>query len=200
MTSTEQRRAALRSRLIDAAEAQIAAGGLSAVRARDLAATAECSVGAIYTIFDDLPALILAVNGRTFSAMGVEISAAVAAVHDQPPAQRLVAMARAYLAFATQHPRRWRALFDIEMSVDSGVPDWYVAALGQLFELIAAPLRDLSPTAPPDRIDMMTRGLFSSVHGIVALGVENRISAVPRARLEEMIAFIIHAASDATSD
>lgn len=199
MTSTQERHAALRERLIDAAQAQITDAGLSSIKARTLATQVGCSVGAIYTVFPDLHTLILAVNGRTFSAMGVEISAAVAAVQDGTPPERLIAMARTYLSFAIANPRRWKALFDIEMSVDSGVPPWYVAAVGQLFELISTPLRDLSPDASEQRIDMMTRGLFSSIHGIVLLGVENRISAVPREGLEEMISFIIHAASDATS-
>lgn len=199
MTSTQERHAALRERLIDAAQAQITDAGLSSIKARTLATQVGCSVGAIYTVFPDLHTLILAVNGRTFSAMGVEISAAVAAVQDGTPPERLIAMARTYLSFAIANPRRWKALFDIEMSVDSGVPSWYVAAVGQLFQLISTPLRDLSPDASEQRIDMMTRGLFSSIHGIVLLGVENRISAVPREGLEEMISFIIHAASDATS-
>ncbi|SOH94137.1 DNA-binding transcriptional regulator, AcrR family [Monaibacterium marinum] len=199
MTSTQERHAALRERLIDAAQVQITDAGLSAIKARTLATQVGCSVGAIYTVFPDLHTLILAVNGRTFSAMGVEISAAVAAVQDGTPPERLIAMARTYLSFAIANPRRWKALFDIEMSVDSGVPSWYVAAVGQLFELISTPLRDLSPDASEQRIDMMTRGLFSSIHGIVLLGVENRISAVPREGLEEMISFIIHAASDVTS-
>jgi hypothetical protein len=38
---------------------------------------------------------------------------------------------------------------------------------------------------------MMTRTLFSSVHGIVHLGLQRRISGVPIARMEEMIAILL---------
>ncbi|MEM6342162.1 MAG: TetR/AcrR family transcriptional regulator, partial [Pseudomonadota bacterium] len=36
---------------------------------------------------------------------------------------------------------------------------------------------------------------FSSVHGIVLLGLENRISAVPEAQLEYMIALLLRSAT-----
>jgi len=37
----------------------------------------------------------------------------------------------------------------------------------------------------------MVRALFSSVHGIVLLGLENRISGVPRERIEDMISQVL---------
>ena len=72
--TTEERREQLRGALIDAAETAIAEGGLSALKARDLARTVGCALGAIYTVFPDLDALILSVNLRTlhlFESIGV---------------------------------------------------------------------------------------------------------------------------------
>ena len=66
----EARKAALKKNLTDLAEAQIAAQGFASLRARDLAKEAGCSVGAIYNVFDDLTALTLEVNGRTFLRLG----------------------------------------------------------------------------------------------------------------------------------
>lgn len=197
--STQDRRAALRTRLTDAAEAQIATDGLASLRARDLAKVAGCSVGAIYTVFEDLQAIALAVNMRTFSTMGGEILAKVRSAETAPPAERMIAMAHAYLDYATRNPLRWKALFEVEMSRDSDIPPAYASALAQLFSLISGPLRELAPEADADRIEMLTRGLFSSIHGMVLLGVENRVSAVPRAQLPDAIAFIIRAGCDATS-
>lgn len=197
-SSTEKRREALRERLVDAAGARIAADGLASLRARDLAADAGCSVGAIYTVFDDLMGVILEANGRTFRDLGAQISAAVAAV-DGAPVERLIAMAHRYLDYAVAHPRAWSALFEVDMSVESDIPDWYLDALGGLFALISGPLREMAPDASDERIDVMTRGLFSAVHGIVLLGVQKRISAVPTAHLREMIEFVIRGAADATS-
>lgn len=185
-----ERKAALREKLVDLAEAQIAAGGLSSLRARDLASKAGCAVGAIYTHFDDLDALVLEVNGRTFSRLGAAVEAAISQARDLPPIRRLVAMSHAYLHFASAHPRLWRALFDVEMTAED-VPQWYVAAMGDLFAFIAGPVGELAPEATPEALDLMVRTLFSSVHGIVWLGLENRISAVPQSELEQMIELLL---------
>ena len=197
--STQDRRAALRTKLTDAAEAQIAREGLASLRARDLAKVAGCSVGAIYTIFDDLQAITLAVNMRTFSNMGGEIMAKVRQAEGAAPPDRMIAMAHAYLDYAMRNPLRWKALFEVAMTRDSAIPDSYAAALRQLFGLISNPLAELAPTADAARIDMLTRALFSSIHGMVLLGVENRVSAVPQPDLPDAIAFIIRSGCDATS-
>ncbi|MDJ1015060.1 MAG: TetR/AcrR family transcriptional regulator [Paracoccaceae bacterium] len=188
---TEQRRGELRERLIDIAESKMRADGIAALKARELAAEAGCAVGAIYNVFDDLTGLILAVNGRTFRRMGEEVSTKVAARPDDPPTERLVTMAKGYLAFAAQNPQLWRSLFDVRMSADANVPAWYLDELGRLFSIIAAPLADLYPEKDAAEIDLMTRALFSSVHGIVLLGLEKRISGVPVDQIERMIEFLL---------
>jgi AcrR family transcriptional regulator len=189
-TKTETRRDDLRTKLTDCAERVIAERGLAALKARDLATQAGCSVGAIYNVFADLNDLVMAVNGRTFQRLGDAVTASIDG-RDLAPQERLIVMSQAYLRFAAGNTRSWRALFDLEMSADSTVPQWYLDALGQLFGLIAAPLQQLYPDWSEAQIDLMTRALFSSVHGIVLLGLEKRISGVPMDRMEQMIAAIL---------
>lgn len=188
---TEKRRAELRERLIDIAEAQTRAEGSASLRARALAEEAGCAVGAIYNVFTDMPGLQLAVNGRTFARLGARVTEAVAQQADAPPVERLIIMAKAYLAFAAEDPKLWRALFEVEMTADSHVPEWYLKDLAGLFAIIAGPLSELDPSADAEEIDIRTRALFSSVHGIVLLGLERRISGVPMARMEAMIEYIL---------
>ena len=188
---TAERRGALRDRLIDIAEVRMRDGGIAALRARDLAAAAGCAVGAIYNVFDDMTGLILSVNGRTFRRLGKDVSEKVAEVAEAPPVERLVTMAKAYLVFAAENPSLWRSLFDVEMSVDQDVPAWYLDELGRLFSIIAAPLAELHPDKSASEIDLMTRALFSSIHGIVLLGLERRISGVPVGQIESQIEFVL---------
>ena len=188
---TKQRKAALAERLIQAAEIRIERDGMRALRARDLARDAGCSVGAIYNVFTDLNALIMAVNGRTFRHLGESVARSVAGAQDKTPNQRLILMSNAYLHFASTHNNLWRSLFDLQMSLDGPVPDWYVQALAGLFTHISAPLSELFPHLDADGLDLMTRTLFSSVHGIVLLGLERRISGVPVERIKEMIAQLL---------
>ncbi len=187
---TEARRTELRDKLIDAAEQIITTHGTNAIKARDLAGMAGCSVGAIYNVFHDLNALIMAVNGRTFRRLGAHVSGALAG-QDIAPQNQLIIMGHAYLDFAASNTLAWRALFDLQMSTEMTVPDWYLAELGQVFQLIAGPLRDIFPDWDDNKIDLMTRALFSSVHGIVSLGLERRISGVPMERIEDMIAVVL---------
>lgn len=186
----QARRQALRDKLIDIAEETIARDGLDAIRARDLAREAGCAVGAIYNVFADIGEIVIAVNGRTFRKLGKAVAAAVKAAPDNPVDQ-LIAMSNAYLQFAVDNPRLWRSLFDIQMSTEQDVPAWYLEELGQLFGNITRPLIRLFPEMSDSELDLMTRTLFSSVHGIVLLGLENRISGVPRDRLEQMIALLL---------
>ena len=189
-SKTEQRRQDLRDKLTDAAESIITTKGAGEVKARELAKLADCSVGAIYNAFGDLNDLIMAVNGRTFRALGSHVSSALDG-HNVPPQQQLIIMSHAYLDFAAKNTLTWRALFDLQMSTDMKVPDWYLRELGQVFALIAAPLRILFPNWDKPKIDLMTRALFSSVHGIVLLGLEKRISGVPMDQIEDMIAVVL---------
>ncbi|MGR3714078.1 MAG: TetR/AcrR family transcriptional regulator [Shimia sp.] len=184
-----ERRVALRVALIDAAEAEIEAGGLSALKARDLAKQVGCSIGAIYNVFDDLHGLVLEVSGRTFKKLGAAVSASYDGT--EPPRARLILMSNAYLYFAAAHPRLWRALFDVQMPTDGPVPEWYLTSLGRLFANIRAPLGELYPDMDDDALGLMTRAMFSAVHGIVLLGLENRVSGVPAEHIRVMIAQVL---------
>ena len=186
----QKKRDDLRARLIDIAEERITKGGISAVRARDLAREAECAVGAIYNVFGDMNDLIMAVNARTFKRVGAHVSAAVAAEPEGHPVNTLITMSHAYLHFARDNTPAWRTLFDLEVSTEEAVPGWYLDELQKVFALIAAPLVRIFPEMSDDDVNLMTRGLFSSVHGIVLLGLEKRISAGPVDQLEHMITFV----------
>lgn len=188
---TEERRAKLAESLVEAAHEIIAEKGLRDLKARDLANRAGCSLGAIYNVYDDLTALVMAVNGRTFRALGERVAASQEGMDGADPHARLIAMSHAYLAFAAENTHLWRALFDLEMPRDSDVPAWYLAELGKLFAFIDAPIAALYPDQPASERDLMVRALFSSVHGIVLLGLEQRISGLPRDQIERMITVLL---------
>lgn len=190
-TKAETRRAALRETLIVAAEQRIRADGVSSLRARDLATDAGCAVGAIYNAFEDMNAIVMAVNGRTFQRLGARVEAAVKAANAAPPTELLIAMSEAYLEFASENSRLWRALFDLQLPDTEDVPLWYRAALERLFAHIAGPVRALFPEQSDTDSALTVRALFSSIHGIVLLGLENRISGVPEVEIKRMIALVL---------
>jgi AcrR family transcriptional regulator len=191
MSKTAERRAGLREQLVDLAAAQIGRTGLAGLKARDLAQEARCSVGAIYNVFDDMTALVMAVNGRTFLRIGAAVTGAVSGHEGEPPERRLILLSLAYLDFAAANHHHWKALFDLELPDDDRVPDWYREGLRALFAHIAGPVRQLFPDLGGRDLELMVRALFSSVHGIVLLGLQNRISGVPRENIRAMIEAVL---------
>jgi AcrR family transcriptional regulator len=179
---TVERRQELRQSLIAAAEGIIAGRGLDALRARELAAEVGCAVGAIYNVFPNLDALILEVNGRTlraFESFLAESGAIAAAGDGGDGVAGLIQLALVYLEFAIAHRGRWRALFDHRLAEGSEVPDWYREEQARLFALVEAPLARLRPGLDRRRLMLLARTLFSGVHGIVSLGLDAKLMALP---------------------
>lgn len=187
---TDKRRADLRASLIDIAETHIIAGGLGSLKARALATEAGCAVGAIYNVVGDLHDLTLMVNARTFKRMGAEIAANT---HGDTPTERLISMSHAYLDFADANQNAWRALFDLDRPEGATAPDWYLTEMGHLFAIIDGPIKDVFTEMTPDDHALMTRALFSSVHGIVTLGLDQASAGVPLPQLRRMIALVLTA-------
>ena len=197
MIATQQdRHAALRERLIDAAERTIAANGLAGLRARDLAREAGCAVGTIYNVFADLDDLILCVGLRTLTMLDAALAAVRLARPDGSPedaADDLVRLALAYLEFAAEHTVRWRALFEHRMSEARALPQWFVDQQHALFAQVERPLVTLVPELDPDARRTVARTLFSAVHGIVALGLEEKLISLPFGDLRDQLAAAVRA-------
>jgi AcrR family transcriptional regulator len=207
--NTLNRRENLKDSLIAAAERTIVSQGLRALRARALADEVGCALGAIYNVFADLDGLVLAVNSRTLAALERELVAAGRAGGDAGHAgdagpgpagevrdhaiARLVSLGAAYLDFAAANTMRWRAVFDHHMPDGRPIPEWYVEEQRRLFDHVEQPLRDLQPAAPAPRRALLARSLFSAVHGIVVLGLEEKLHVVPLPVLREQLAFVVSA-------
>ena len=189
------RRRKLRDALIHAAERTIEKEGLRGMRARDLAQKVGCAVGAIYNVFTDLDNLIFAVNALTLEQLEKTLTVASATSGDpQANAIRsLTHLALAYTDYAATNPRRWRALFDHRMAEDQAVPTWYQAQLARLFVHVEEPLRSLAPQLPPDQRAQLARALFSAVHGIVLIGLEEKLQSVPLSTVREQVTFMVEA-------
>jgi AcrR family transcriptional regulator len=196
---TPERKQNLKMALIAAAERAVAARGLAGLKARSLAAEAGCAVGAIYNVVADLDDLALAVNSRTLAALEEGLTAA-AGVHPVKPAVgaeramgRLIRLAVAYLDFAAANTLRWRALFEHRLPEGKPMPDWYLGEQIRLFGYIEQPLRDLQPGLLPDQLAMLARSLFSAVHGIVTLGLEEKLGVVSLKALRTQTTLIVSA-------
>jgi len=195
MTKALERREKLRSDLILAAEQMIATRGLAGLKTRDLAREIGCANGAVYNLVADVDELILRVGSRTLLRLDAALSAAEGA--DGPsPQETLVRIAIAYCDFAAENLELWRALFEHRMEADKIVPDWSIEDQMQLFRHIYVPLTALFPKRGSEELGITARSLFSAVHGMVALGLEQKLVAVPLPALRKEIAGLVRAMID----
>ena len=196
MANQADRYAALRTRLINAAERTIAERGLAALKARDLAAEAGCAIGTIYNVFEHLDELVLAVGSRTLAMLDAALEAARSRgpySSTEEAIADLVRLALAYLNFAARHQVRWRALFEHRISVAHSLPDWYVEQQRVLFGQVEGPLATLLPGLDDERRRILARTLFSAVHGVVALGLEEKLVSLPLSDLRQQVVAIVRA-------
>jgi AcrR family transcriptional regulator len=197
--TTADRRGELREALLAAVERTVLAHGYQALRARDLARDVGCAVGAIYNVFPDLDALIYAAKGRTLDLLDRELAAAVAAVGASASVtpefatRQLLALAEAYLRFAIDHWQLWRMLFEYHAPAGIEVPVWFREQLSALLSRLDAPMRAIVPGLPEHQRGLIGRALFSAVHGIVTLGLEERIDRLSHAAVAGQVATVVRA-------
>ncbi|GLS87093.1 TetR family transcriptional regulator [Cypionkella aquatica] len=187
----EAQRDALKQRLIDAAEAQIAVGGLSGLKARDVTAAAGCALGALYTAFEDLDRLILQVNSRTLARLGAALQDSVAAV--QGPRAVMAALAQGYVSFAQNNFRLWAALFTHRLPEGIDAPEWHRAEHAVLIAQIIAPLSQLRPDLTGEALRQRAGTVFAAVHGVVMLALTARFVGTPVAQLPGEVAALVEA-------
>ena len=192
MSKALERRTKLRESLILAAERSISAGGLAALKTRELAREIGCANGAVYNLVADVDELILKVGSRTLARLDAALTDAESA-GPASPTETLVRIAVAYCDFAAENLELWRALFEHRMERGKPIPEWAIEEQMNLFRHIYRPLAALLPNRTPEELGVTARSLFSSVHGMVSLGLEQKLIAVPIAVLRREIATIVKA-------
>lgn len=194
-----ERKERLRKALADAAEAIVAERGLGALRARDLAQAAGCALGAIYTAYPDLDALALEVHRRTlalFEAHARDHADPVPASTPGEAVEALVRLSATYLGFAAANRSRWWALFEHRADDRRPLPDWYLAEQARLFQRVEAPLGALRPDLDERDRQLLARTLFSAVHGMVGLGLDEKIVTLPPSVLRDQVETVVRAMAE----
>ena len=167
------RRAKFREELILAAERSIAAGGLAALKSRELAREIGVANGAVYNLVDDMDELILRVGSRTLARLDAALTSAESN-GPASPRETLVRIAVAYCDFAAENLELWRALFEHRMAPGKPVPEWAVDEQMNLFRHIYRPLAELFPkqAAGRTRRDRAQPVLRRARHGAARAGAK----------------------------
>ena len=173
--NTKIRRQKIFENALDSAKMIAESEGLAGLTARRIAKDAGCSVGTLYNVFDNLDALILNLNGRTFDALHDALARVEAGGDPQSAARALM---EAYLRFVRDNGNLWNVVFEHVWPADFPLPDWYHEKIRRLLSLLA---RALAPLFPPGREAMNEQAaivLWSGLHGINSLAAGGKLGIV----------------------
>lgn len=195
-SSTAARREQQFQALMEAAEKRICESGIDSLKARDLATDIGVALGGLYNLVEDMDGLMLRLASRTMKRLDAALSAAADATPLTDPeaaVARLEGIAHAYYAFARENLQLWRALFEMRLK-KATLPEWNISEQLGLIGHIMPPLEVLMPKADELQRAVTGRTLFAAVHGIVVVGLEERLIAVPPQALTGQISWLIGAA------
>jgi AcrR family transcriptional regulator len=168
----------IRALILDAAQEIIEAQGLAGLSAREIARRIGYSPGTIYNMFANLDDVVLNVEARVLDGLDQRLSGVEPGGDGRDTGDRLIRIARAYLAFTQEKPRLWNLLFEHHMPRGTELPAWYQQKLEGLTAQIE---RALAPYFPPGREDerrRAARALWAGVHGITSLSTADKLSVV----------------------
>ncbi|UPJ31453.1 TetR/AcrR family transcriptional regulator [Bradyrhizobium sp. CW1] len=179
----DRKKSRRRQQIVEIARSIIAAKGLKSLKVRDVADAAGCSVGSVYNEFGDFDGVILTVNRETVKELTVRLGQVPA----EDPFRQFYGLAATYLEFFAEHANLLRSLFEHRMEDDRPYPDDILQMVMDAFALMHPPLVRLLPNADDVQIALLSRTLFSAVHGIISLGLEERMVAVPPQMLRQQV-------------
>ncbi len=177
----------VKNKVIEVSRNLLRDGGLAGLQARKIADASGCSVGTIYNLYGNLDTVIIATNTGTLGDLR-EALVKVADLSDSL-AQRLEAVAIAYLDFAVERNNEWRAVFEHRFAEKTVVPDWYRETQTELFAIVEKIL--VPVVVDPVERQEAARALFAAVHGIVALALDEKLRVFERAATERQIRFVV---------
>jgi AcrR family transcriptional regulator len=139
------------------------------------------------------------VNGRTLSQFEAYIVERLARrdeeddARDEPAIADLVRLALAYLDYALENPRRWKALFQHRLAEGGELPGWYREQQARLFSRVEEPVARLVPGLDEARRALLGRTVFSATHGVVSLGLDEKLASLPPHVLREQLDALVRA-------
>jgi AcrR family transcriptional regulator len=168
----------LKDVLIRAAFRLVAKSGLDRFTLRELARKAGVSHNAPYRHFRSKEDLVAALAAEAFRQLTASLRAAMASAGN--PGEKLRDSAIAYLRFALQNPSRFQVMF--HASFDRMNYPEYIAAYEETLAVVEGLVRNCGW----EDTETATSLVWSSVHGIVELGLSGRLYNGDPAELERL--------------
>jgi AcrR family transcriptional regulator len=163
----------IRDMAIDAAEKIVEKEGYQSLTARKVASKIGYTVGTLYHVFRNFDDLVMHLNARTIDEMAALIQRQIRKKRN--PEARIRVMAEYYVQFATDHPERWRLVFEQEPPRGVPEPALMIERRDVMFEMVADNLRELAPERLQNEVAHTATALWSGIHGICILALTGKL-------------------------
>ena len=139
----------------------MAATGFAGFSAREVARRVGYSIGTIYTVFDSLDHLLIAINSRTFELWTDYLQKRI----DQGGEDRIRTLVEAYFDFAREHPKLWMAIYDHRLPPGMSMPERDMDKRRALTRIVFQEIARQLPARSDGEVEQLSRSLIATVHG-----------------------------------
>jgi AcrR family transcriptional regulator len=163
----------IHEKAIAAAAALVEKEGFQSLTARKVAGEIGYTVGTLYHVFRNFDDLVIHLNALTLDEMAALIQQHTRKKRN--PEVRIRTMAECYIQYATDHPDRWRLVFEHQAPRGIPTPLQMKERRDVMFEMVAANLQEISPGRRAQEIDHTATALWSGIHGICILALTGKL-------------------------
>jgi len=163
----------IRDMAIKAATNIVEKEGFQSLTARKVVGAIGYTVGTLYHVFRNFDDLVIHVNARTIDEISVLIEQQTRKKRN--PEVRIRTMAEFYVKYATDHPDRWRLIFEHQAPRGLPTPVLMKERRDVMFEMVADILHEISPGRSRQDIDHVATALWSGIHGICILALTGKL-------------------------
>ncbi|AIU67355.1 TetR-like C-terminal domain-containing protein [Vibrio coralliilyticus] len=138
----------------------------------------------LVNVFGNYNLLLLHAVAQTLDELAEEAKIVVS--QSQDPKTALYELAYCYHDFAQRHPHRWQLIFEHNMNGET-LPEWQAERIDNMTGMLEQLLQVLAPHRSSKEVLQASRVLWSGVHGITLLSVDDKFFAAEPVDGKELI-------------
>lgn len=138
----------------------------------------------LVNVFGNYNLLLLHAVAQTLDELSQDARKVVAGCQD--PQSALYELAYCYHDFAQRHPHRWQLIFEHNMNGEA-LPEWQAERIDHMTAMLEGLLKVLAPQRTDSEVLQASRVLWSGVHGITLLSVDDKFFAAEPIDGKELI-------------
>lgn len=181
-------KAALKAKILKGARMLFIEKGIEATTIRNIADAIEYSIGTVYVYYQDKNAILHDLHKQGFSQLGGEM---MLHFHIDDAMERLIAIGKVYIEFAIKNPDMYDLMFTMKAPMEymkaHHEEEWNEgkATFAVLKSTVAACIEQ--GYFKNHAIDPVTFTIWSAVHGMCSLHINERVKGVNLAHPEQIL-------------